>query len=50
MQESPYRWVIVAAGGFLGCVAHRRDVLPAGVPGAADGGDRLVAHRRFEPR
>ena len=21
MQESPYRWVIVAAGGFLGCIA-----------------------------
>ena len=21
MQESPYRWVVVAAGGFMGCVA-----------------------------
>ena len=21
MTQSPYRWVIVAAGGFLGCVA-----------------------------
>ena len=21
MQQSPYRWVIVAAGGFLGCLA-----------------------------
>ena len=21
MKQSPYRWVIVAAGGFLGCVA-----------------------------
>ena len=21
MSESPYRWVIVAAGGLLGCVA-----------------------------
>ncbi len=21
MADSPYRWVIVAAGGFMGCVA-----------------------------
>ena len=34
MTDSRYRWVIVAAGGLLGCVAIGVDVLAAGSPAA----------------
>ncbi len=44
-----YRWVIVAAGGFLGCVAIGAHVLAAGFPAADFAGYRLVGHRRFQP-
>ena len=48
MTESPYRWVIVAAGGLLGCVAIGAHVFVAGSAAAHRPGYRLVGDRRVE--
>ena len=47
MNNSTYRWVIVAAGGLLGCVA-RRHVLPARVSLADLEEHGLVRDERLE--
>ena len=48
MTASSYRWVIVAAGGLLGCVAIGVDVLAPRSPAADRPGHRLVGDRRVE--